>query len=82
MSLKREKSELIRGRREVRSLYKALHHAGVIHNDVDWRHILVCRTQLRLIDFDIATTKCDFNEEEWSLECEGEMDMVNELLRS
>ena len=81
MSLKCEMS-LIRGSRKVRSLYKALHQAGVIHNDVEWRHILVCRTQLRLVDFVSATTKSDYDEEQWSLVCNAEMDMVNELLRS
>jgi len=33
-------------RRTVLNLYTKLHSAGIVHNDVDWRHVLAPRVKL------------------------------------
>ncbi len=63
-------------------LYSALHDAGVIHNDVSWRHILRQGNSLRLIDFERAIRKKDDDGDDWWKEaCGHEMWMLDAVLR-
>ncbi|WVR00434.1 hypothetical protein IAU59_007577 [Kwoniella sp. CBS 9459] len=75
---------------EIRSMYSRLHLAGVIHDDVSWKHILYRATpggpepeELRIVDFGHSTIRdSSFDEDTWSARCEIEMEWVEALYRS
>lgn len=63
--------------------YDNLHAAGVVHGDVDARHVVGHGDDLqtvRLIDFDHATVRSAENERYWSTMVEKEMAEVRELV--
>lgn len=64
-------------------MYTDLHAAGVIHGDVQWRHIRrlgMCKT-LQLVDFDRAQLRsAGMSEEDWDDLTRMEMDCVEIML--
>jgi len=55
----------------------------VVHNDVEWRHVLRSGSRIRLIDFERATTRegGDFEGiDRWERKCRAEMLVVEEML--
>ncbi|KAK8858677.1 hypothetical protein IAR55_002906 [Kwoniella newhampshirensis] len=67
-------------RRIIERMYDRIHAAGVLHNDVAWRHILGFGTRLRLIDFDRSIARGDMNDWYWDLACRREKDEVRAML--
>jgi len=68
---------------KILSLYKKLHDAGLVHNDVELRHIIWKGDthSIKLIDFDNSRTRDDCrNDEEWDSWCKGEINEVANLL--
>lgn len=66
----------------IRRHYEALHGAGVIHNDVSWRHILrrPDESDLWIVDFDRAIVRSNEDDIEWYRRCASEMEQVDLLL--
>ena len=65
----------------IRKHYDDLHAAGVIHNDVEWRHVLLRGNQIRLIDFDRALTRDDaVDDDMWQRMCRRENIFVARML--
>lgn len=57
-----------------------LHDAGVLHNDVHYRHILQRDGLVRLIDFDRAIVRDEHTDEVWDTLCQKEMANVSKVL--
>lgn len=70
------------GSHTIRRHYEALHDAGVIHNDVSWRHILrrPDESDLWIVDFDRAIARSNEDDIEWYRRCASEMEQVDVLL--
>lgn len=67
----------------MRKAYADLHAAGVLHGDVQWRHIrrLGMSKALQLVDFDRAQLRsAGMSEEDWEVLTRMEMDCVEILL--
>lgn len=66
-------------------MYHALHAAGVLHGDVEWRHVREKDGKMRLIDFDRATILQDLPDTQkqyWDVITATEMDNVERMLCS
>lgn len=67
----------------MRKAYADLHAAGVLHGDVQWRHIrrLGMSKALQLVDFDRAQLRsAGMSEEDWEVLTRMEKDCVEILL--
>ncbi len=70
------------GRHQVRILYSILHDKGVLHNDVEARHILLTGREIRLVDFERSIERqATESDAEWRTRCDRELLTVNALFR-
>ncbi|GMK59848.1 hypothetical protein CspeluHIS016_0900650 [Cutaneotrichosporon spelunceum] len=72
-------------RNQIRRQYTRLHKAGIVHNNVEWRHILVLAARraastVLLVDFSNARSKGSMGLGEWKDLCKREMADVETLL--
>jgi serine/threonine protein kinase len=68
------------------SHYDVLHRLGVLHNDVESRHIREAaldgeENAVRIIDFSNARFKDDYDEKTWRKLCKSEMSDVEAMIR-
>ncbi|BEI79787.1 hypothetical protein CcaverHIS002_0103160 [Cutaneotrichosporon cavernicola] len=69
---------------QIRRQYERLHKAGIVHNKVEWHHILVldsrpASSRVWLVDFAKARTQKSMRQAEWEDLCEREMAEVETL---
>lgn len=67
----------------IRDIYDELHDAGVLHGDVEWRHVLSrerSQTNLCLIDFGRAKLRSDMSDQEWQISMKREQLSVESML--
>ncbi len=67
--------------RNIRSIYIQIHAAGVLHNDVQWRHVRCSDDKVFVIDFGNARLREEFGSEQgWEAAKREEMIRLEMML--
>lgn len=72
--------ELVKYSNQIKQAYEAIHKCGVIHGDVDERHLFALNGSIRVIDFDRCKLKSKYDDSEWEALVEDENIRVDSLV--